>query len=112
MPVTTNIAANDLGYAQLTNFAGAAVPISAITFDSQPAAGAPPGTEILLIRTEVAAARYRTDGVAPTTTVGYLLPPRATDIMINVAQFPQFQVIGTTAGTILNIVALGQVPPR
>lgn len=111
MPTASNIAGNDLGYAQLTNFAGAAVPISAITFDSQPAPGAPVGTEILLIKTEGTAARYRTDGVAPTNTVGYILPPRLTDIMINVAQFPQFQVIGTTAGTILNIVAVGQTPP-
>lgn len=111
MPIKTFIAGSDLGYAQLTNFAGAAVPISAVTFDSQPAPGAPTGTEILMIRTEVTAARYRTDGVAPTTTVGYLLPPRAVDIMINVAQFPQFQVIGTTAGTILNIIAVGLNPP-
>jgi hypothetical protein len=107
----SNISGYDLGYVQLRNFDAAAVPISALIFDSQPGPGAPVGTEILMIRTEVTAARYRTDGIAPTATVGYLLPPRQVDIMINVAQFPQFQVIGTTPATVLNMVAIGQTPP-
>lgn len=111
MPTASNIAGNDLGYAQLTNFAGAPVSINSITFDGQPTPGAPVGTEILMVRAEVTAARFRTDGVAPTTTVGYIVPPRLTDIIINVAQFPQAQFIGTTAGTILNIIAIGQTPP-
>jgi hypothetical protein len=66
----------------------------------------PQGTKLLMIVPEAQAIRWRSDGVAPTTTVGYPLAVGA-ELRYTAGQFAGLQVIASTAGAILNVYAFG-----
>lgn len=106
MPAQNFISDKDLGYAQ---FAAGAVDastlVSTATFGGKPA-GIPIGTQTLLIVPEAQAIRWRSDGIAPTTTVGYPLAV-GSELRFTIAQIPQLRIISQTAGAIVNMYALG-----
>lgn len=100
------IADKDLGYAQFTaGQVDAATLVSTASFGGRPA-GIPAGTVTLLIVPEAQAIRWRSDGIAPTATVGFPLAVGA-QLVLSVAQLPQLRLISQTAGAIVNIYALG-----
>lgn len=98
-----------LGYAQ---FAAASIDtstlVSSATFTSPggaATAGIPKGTQLLLVQCETVGVRWRDDGQAPTTTVGYQLAVGAE--LRYTASFAALRLIGTAANAIVNIVAYG-----
>jgi hypothetical protein len=97
------IAEKSLGYAQ-SGAVDTATLVSSLTFQGQPAAGIPPGTSLLLIQAQTQAVRWRDDGTAPTTTVGYPLAA-GVDFRYTGANSGALQFISQTAGAILNVVA-------
>lgn len=66
----------------------------------------PAGTKLLMVTPEAQAIRWRSDGTAPTLTVGYPLAAGA-ELRFTAGQFPGLQVIASTAGAILNVYAFG-----
>lgn len=106
MPAQNFIADKDLGYAQIAaGGADASVLISSLTFNG--VVGIPRGCETLLIVPEAQAIRWRSDGTAPTATVGYPLAVGA-ELRYTMAQLTQLRVIAQTAGAIVNVYALGR----
>lgn len=104
MSTASFIADKDLGYVQI----GAGGVDVAITARSAfPGSAMPFGTETLLITPEVGSIRWRSDGIAPTATVGFLVPVNS-EYRYNLAQFPRLQFIGTAPGAIVNMYALGR----
>lgn len=88
-----------LGYQQLTGI-GTSTPVSL----------APPkGAKLLLVQAEAQGVRWRDDGSAPTSTVGYPLAAgnelRYTGTM---AGMQAIQFIGQAAGAILNVTYFAQ----
>lgn len=99
-----------LGHAQAA--AGAidtATFISTLTFGSAGAAGIPSGTQLLLLQPATQSIRWRDDGVAPTTTVGYPLAAGAE--LRYTGATGRLQVISATPGAVLNVVAYGTGTP-
>lgn len=84
-----------LGYCQLTS-------IAASTQLSACAGGIPSGAGVADIIVEAQAIRYRTDGSAPTTTVGMPLAV-GTEKIFALTDLSQIRVIAQTAGAIVNI---------
>ncbi len=97
-----------LGYAQ-SAAVDASTLISALTFSTpgiaSPAAGIPPGTQLILIQPQTQAIRWRDDGVAPTAAVGYPLAVGAE--LRYTGAHAALRVISQTAGAIVNVVAYG-----
>lgn len=93
-----------LGYAQGT--VDTATLVSSLTFQGQPAARIPPGTQLLLIQVTAQAARWRDDGTAPTATIGQPLAV-GSELRYTAQQFAALQFISQTPGAILNVVAYG-----
>lgn len=104
MSTQSFVADKDLGYAQI-GAGGVDVAINAQA--AYPGGRFPNGTETLLITPEVGAIRWRSDGIAPTATTGFLVPVNS-EYRYNLAQFPKLQFIGTTAGVVVNMYALGR----
>lgn len=69
----------------------------------------PSGTQLLLIQPAAQAIRWRDDGVAPTTTVGYPLAVGAE--LRYTGATARLQVIASTPGAVLNVVAYGTGAP-
>lgn len=84
-----------LGYCQLTSIA-ASTQLSACT------GGIPAGAKIADIIVEAQAIRYRSDGTAPTTTVGMPLAVGANKTF-TLSDLSQIRVIAQTAGAIVNV---------
>lgn len=104
MTIQSAVADKDLGYVQIAaGGADAAVLVSSVF----PGGVIPLGTEVLLITPEAQAIRWRSDGTAPTATVGYPLAVGA-ELRYTIAQLPQLRIIAQTAGAIVNIYALGR----
>ena len=94
-----------LGYAQLTSIDSSTL-VSTATFGSG-AAGIPAGTVLLLVTPQTQAIRWRDDGTAPTTAVGYPTPVGA-ELRFTAASLPALRVISQVAGAAVNLVAYGQ----
>lgn len=65
----------------------------------------PAGAKLILIRVEAQGCRYRDDGVAPTSTVGF--PLSATDYLeytANKTGQAALSFIASTAGSIINVL--------
>lgn len=105
MTTQSTVADKDLGYVQA---AAGAINASTLVSSLFPGGVIPPGTELLLITPEAQSIRWRSDGTAPTATVGYPLAVGA-ELRYTMAQFPALRVISQTAGAILNVYALGRV---
>ena len=94
-----------LGYVQ--NSVGAID--TAITIASLfPSGVIPAGTQLLLISAQ-AAIRWRDDGVAPTTAIGYPLAANAE--LRFTGQTGRLQVIGQAASAVINVIAYGTGAP-
>jgi hypothetical protein len=97
------------GYAQAAAGAiDAATFISSLTFTppgENAQAGIPKGTQLLLISPGAQAIRWRDDGIAPTSTVGYPLAAGAE--LRYTGAIASLQVISQVAGAVLNVVAYG-----
>lgn len=99
------MAEKSLGYAQAAAGAiDASTLISSLTFGSAAAAGIPPGTVLLLITPAAQAIRWRDDGTAPTTAVGYPLAV-GSELRYTGNNLAALRVIAQTAGAVLNVVA-------
>lgn len=68
--------------------------------------GIPAGACMALIQCEEQAVRWRDDGVAPTTSVGYPLPAGG-ELAYTSGSFPRLQFISQTAGAVLNVAFYG-----
>jgi hypothetical protein len=64
----------------------------------------PLGTACVIAVAEAQALRWRDDGVAPTTTVGY---PEAVGVEFAIANPSTFQAIGQVAAGIINVTYYG-----
>jgi hypothetical protein len=97
-----------LGYAQ-SAAVDASTLISSLTFATpgiaSPAAGLPPGAQLLLIQPQTQGIRWRDDGTAPTATVGY--PLAVGSELRYTGAMNALRVISQTAGAIINVVAYG-----
>jgi hypothetical protein len=94
-----------LGYAQ---FAAGGVDTSTLVSTAQfagAAAGIPNGTAKLLITVAAQAIRWRDDGTAPTTAVGY--PLAVGTELVFTGNFSQLRLISQVAGAVVNMVAYG-----
>ncbi len=100
------LANKSLGYAQFAaGGVDTATLVSSATFGGQPAAGIPNGTTKLLIQCAAQAIRWRDDGTAPTSSVGY---PLATGVdLVFTGNFAQLRLIAQSAGAVVNMVAYG-----
>lgn len=98
------IADVDLGYAQLTSIDSSTL-ISTASFGGA-AAGIPPGTKMILMMPQTQAVRVRSDGTAPTATVGYPVAVGA-EMRYTAGQFAALRVISQTAGAAVNLWAFG-----
>lgn len=87
-----------LGYGQLAVTAAAL--LSTIT------GGIPAGTRLAIITPDTQAARWRDDGTAPTTTVGYPLPV-GSELRYDGQQFSSLQFIAQTGTSTLNVTFYG-----
>jgi hypothetical protein len=65
-------------------------------------AGQPGGSNAALLQAEAAGVRWRDDGVAPTTTIGFLLSP-GDSLYYDGAPVSRIQAIAATPGAILNV---------
>ena len=98
---------NSLGYARVAaGGADSAVLVSSLTFGQAGGPGIPAGTKLLLIQPAVQGCRWRDDGVAPTTSAGYLLPVGA-ELKYTANSMASLQVISSPAGCSLDIAAYG-----
>lgn len=95
----------DLGYAQLTAV-DAATFISSATFGTSATPGVPAGTKLLLIQPQGQAIRVRSDGIAPTTSVGYPIAVAA-EMRYTASQIAGLRVISQVAGAVVNVWAFG-----
>jgi hypothetical protein len=99
-----------LGYAQFAaGGVDASTLVSTATFGGQPGAGIPPGTTHLLITPAAQAIRWRDDGTAPTTAVGYPLAVAA-ELIYSGSNMGNLRLISQVAGAVVNIVAFGSGP--
>ena len=102
--------AKSLGYAQFAaGGVDASTLVSTATFGGQPGAGIPPGTTHILIQPAAQAIRFRDDGTAPTTTVGYPIAV-GTEFIYAGSAMSQLRLISQAAGAVVNLVAFGSGP--
>ncbi len=95
------VADKDLGYVK-------SGPVNAATSIASlfPGGVLPRGTALITVIPEVDPVRWRSDGVAPTNTVGYPLAIGA-ELRYTAAQASQLQFISQAAGALLNVYAFG-----
>jgi hypothetical protein len=91
--------------AMLGNFPGVALGGTAYTITQllaalSPAAVVPAGATASLIQAEGSDVRWRDDGMAPTTTLGFLLQALTAPEAFSGAQFKAMQLISTGASTL------------
>lgn len=98
------VADRPLGYVQ----AAAGAVDTAVTLASLlPGGVVPPGTCMVLITPEAQAIRFRDDGTAPTTAIGFPLAV-GTSLQYTGGNLPGLRLISQTAGAIVNIALYGQ----
>ena len=98
-----------LGYAQFAaGGVDASTLVSTATFGSNPA-GIPNGTTHILITCAAQAIRWRDDGTAPTTAVGYPLAV-GTELVYAGSGLAQLRLIAQSAGAVVNMAAYGSGP--
>ena len=96
-----------LGYAQ-TTLSTSAVQVSSLTFGQAGGPGYPTNTRLLMIQPEKQGVRWRDDGIAPTTTVGYPIPVGAEFRYTGTAAgLSNLQIIGQATGAVVNVTAYG-----
>lgn len=96
-----------LGYARIAaGGADSAVSVNSLTFGQAGSPGIPTGTRQLLIQPSIQGCRWRDDGVAPTTAIGYLLPAGA-ELKYTATSMANLQVISSPAGAAVDIAAYG-----
>ena len=99
-----------LGHAQIAaGGVDSSTLVSTATFGASAVAGLPLGTTFLLITVTAQAVRWRDDGTAPTTAVGYPLPVN-TELVYSGTGMGQLRLIGQVAGAIVNMAAFGSGP--
>lgn len=105
MPIATYIAGVPLGYGQ---FAAASIDTSTLlsTISVNGVVGIPLGTAFAIITPTAQAIRWRDDGTAPTTTIGYPLAVGA-ELRYDAKGFPAMRVIGQAANAVLNVTFYG-----
>ena len=85
------------GVCQLSVTSGAAVLLSACS------GGIPANTRVAYITSETAAIRWRDDGTAPTTTVGYPLSSGGAQLVYSAAPLSALQMIAQSATTTVDV---------
>lgn len=85
----------DLGYQQITSLAAS----TALTI--------PAGCSLIIVTPETQAVRWRSDGVAPTATVGYPLAV-GVEARFTIKQFAALRFIEQTASAKINVYYFGQ----
>lgn len=95
------VADKDLGYVK-SGLVDSATTIASLF----PGGVLPRGTALITVIPEVQAVRWRSDGTAPTATVGYPLAVGA-ELRYTAAQASQLSFISQTAGALLNVYAFG-----
>jgi hypothetical protein len=96
-----------LGYARIAaGGADSALAVSSLTFGQAGSPGFPIGTKQLLIQPSIQACRWRDDGLAPTSTVGYLLPVGA-ELRYTANSLQNLQLCSSPAGAAIDVAAYG-----
>jgi hypothetical protein len=92
-----------LGYSQL---AAGSMNAAAKRLADGTAGAIPGGTRVVLFQAEAQAVRWRDDNVAPTASVGMLLPA-GQSLWYDYARFDRLQFFAAAAGAALNVTYYG-----